>query len=467
MRRRRHVAIVGGGFSGVALAAQLLRGGDGALRATLLESGAQLGRGLAYSTANPAHLLNTRAERMSLFADDAAHFVRWNRARGREVSPTDFIARGVYGDYLEETLRTLAADVGTAAFSAQPSTEVTNVAPLPSGFAVTLDGGAVLHADEVVLATGHALPADPLARWLAPEDDRYLRDPWRDAERLDGIGRNERVLLLGTGLTMIDVALTLAGNGHSGEITAVSRRGLLPRVHGVSHEELPRDIADDLRNGLGQGNLRRAVRAVRRAAAGAVERGLHWQTVIDALRASTEPFWGALCAAGRRRFAQRLRPYWDVHRHRLPAATAERFERLRGAGRLRVRAGQLAGASAARRGIAVTVRERSAATTGRYDRIVNCTGPCFAKQTCRGLERRLLERGLLIPDPLGLGFVTAPDGRALGTDGTVTGLHLLGPACRSQRWEHTAVPELREQARSLAAALLRKDQRFSPPVRQR
>ena len=209
------------------------------------------------------------------------------------------------------------------------------------------------------------------------------------------------------------------------------------------------------------------MRAVRSAAAAAEERGLHWQTVIDALRASTEPFWGALCAADRRRFVHRLRPYWDVHRHRLPPATAERFAELRERrAAAHSRGPRSAAASVTERGIAVTVRERGGDATACYDWIVNCTGPCFAKPTLRGLERRLVERGLLIPDPLALGFVTTPDGRAFGVHGPAASLHVLGPACRSQRWEHTAVPELREQARALAAALLRKDQRASP-LRQR
>ncbi len=457
MRRRRHVAIVGGGFSGVALAAQLLRSGDGTLRATLLEAGERLGRGLAYSTTNPVHLLNTRAERMSLLGDDPTHFERWSRARGHAASATDFVARGLYGDYLEETLHTLAASAGAALFAAQPQTEVADVVPLSAGFAVALRGGAMLHADEVVLATGHALPAEP----------RYIRDPWRAGDRLDAIPRSGRVLLLGTGLTMIDVALTLARNGHHGDITAVSRRGLLPREHGAANEGLPRDIADNLLRGLRTGNLRRAVRAVRAAAAAAASRGLQWQTVIDARRASTEPFWGALCAADRRRFVQRLRPYWDVHRHRLPPATAERFANLREEGRLHVHAGRITGASATRRGIAVTVRTGRGELIRRYDWIVSCTGPCFTKHTCRGLERRLIDSGLLMPDPLGLGFVTTPDGRALGANGATTNQHVLGPACRSERWEHTAVPELREQSTALAASLLRERQRSAPPLRQR
>lgn len=468
MRRRRHVAIVGGGFSGVALAAQLLRDDDGTLRATLLESGDRLGRGLAYGTSNPSHLLNTRAERMSLFAEDGAHFVRWCRARGRYVEGTDFVPRSVYGDYLEETLDSLACGAERAAFAALLRTEVVDLEPLRGGFVVVLRGGALLHADEVVLATGHPRPANPLGRWLPDDAPRYIGDPWR-SEQLAAIGRNDRVLLLGTGLTMVDVALSLADNGHRGEITALSRRGLLPLPHDGAHAQLPRDVADRLRGELSRGNLRLAVRAVRAASAEVMRRGLHWQAVVDALRASTEPFWAALCAADRRRFVQHLRPYWDVHRHRLPPASAERLAALRDCGRLLVVSGRAQSAEFARRGIAITIRERGRAAprAARFDWIVNCTGPVFSRRTCRPLERRLQERGLLVADPLALGYLTTPAGLAFGAHGPVEGLHVLGPACRSRRWEHTAVPELREQARALAARLRLETQRLSPSLRQR
>jgi uncharacterized NAD(P)/FAD-binding protein YdhS len=98
------------------------------------------------------------------------------------------------------------------------------------------------------------------------------------------------------------------------------------------------------------------------------------------------------------------------------------------------------------RGASTPVRER-------YDWVINCTGSSFAEETARPLERRLLERGHLLPDPLSLGYATNDVGMAIGTRGPLDGLYLLGPACRPRWWEHTAVPELRAQAGHVAGDL--------------
>ena len=167
-----------------------------------------------------------------------------------------------------------------------------------------LDDGRALRADSVVLATGHPLPADPLARWLPSDAQRYVRDPWCTAA-LDGIGAEDSVLLLGTGLTMVDTALSLAARGHRGRIDALSRRGLLPRAHAPVVQLLPRDLHEELERGVARGNLRCALRAVRRAVAAAEARGLGWQCVIDALRSRTSALWDQLAAGDRRRFVER------------------------------------------------------------------------------------------------------------------------------------------------------------------
>ena len=103
------IAIVGGGASGALMAAHLLRGRPRNLAVTIIETRAELGRGLAYATDNPSHLLNVRAANMSAFADDPGHFARWLSTQRDAPAAADpefrFVSRGLYGRYLESLIR--------------------------------------------------------------------------------------------------------------------------------------------------------------------------------------------------------------------------------------------------------------------------------------------------------------------------------------------------------------------------
>src|SRR5512138_1194658 len=112
MSRPHHVVIIGGGFSGTALAVQLLRCGNARREITLIESRERLGRGIAYGTSLDAHVLNTRAGRMSLLPDDSEHFVNWLRRRGERASGGDFVSRRLYGEYVEETFLSALHEAG-------------------------------------------------------------------------------------------------------------------------------------------------------------------------------------------------------------------------------------------------------------------------------------------------------------------------------------------------------------------
>jgi uncharacterized NAD(P)/FAD-binding protein YdhS len=466
MREVGHLVIVGGGFSGVALAAELARR-DAGVRITIVEAGTRLGRGVAYGTSNPSHLLNTRADQMGLFADDPAHFLRWLRTRGRAAHGGDFVPRHLYGEYLEETL--LAVCTGTSrarlvvelAARATAVTRSTGAAVATDKLAVTLSDGRTLVADAVVLATGHPAPADPFGGTL--DGARcYLRDPWR-ADAIAGISREEQVLVIGTGLTAVDAVLALEAQGHRGPIHAVSRHGLLPRPHSARREMLPGDLQSALRIGCALGDLRTMVETLRRTIAAAAERGMGWQAVFDALRPMVPSVWADLCPRDRQRFVHSIRPFWDVHRHRLPHGQASRVAALQARGRLSVRAAHLLHAVNDGDSIAVDYALRGAgrAVRERYEWVINCTGSSFARQSRPPLEQDLVARGALLPDPLGLGYVTAANGSVVGAHGPVRQLYLIGPACRPYFWEHTAVPELRAQAAALAAELLQDEARLA------
>ncbi len=464
MREPEHVAIIGGGFSGVALAAELVRGGAG-LHVTLVEGGDRLGRGLAYGTPSASHQLNTRADQMGLFADDPMHFLNWQRARGRATHAADFVLRRDYGEYLERSLLAVCSSGSRAPLTVEMQTRATDLVRSADGFAVSLSDGRALLADTVVLATGHPPPADPFGGALRAAP-RYVRDPWRHDE-IAAIAPADSVLVIGTGLTAVDIVLELEQRGHRGPIHAVSRRGLLPRAHRARREALPADLQARLCAGFALNDLREMVATVRRVAVVAEQRGVGWQAVFDALRPMAPRIWGALCARDRQRFVRWLRPFWDVHRHRLPPGQAGRIAALRARGRLAVHAARLGSAVDCGDSIVAeyTRCARGKVVRERYGWVINCTGSSFAKSTSPPFERQLLERGLLLPDPLGLGYVTGTNGAVMSATGPVRGLFVLGPACRPHFWEHTAVPELRAQAAGLAAQLLERSEprAIAPP----
>lgn len=454
---RFHVVIAGGGFSGVALAAHLVRHGDRGMRITLVDAGERVGRGIAYATQVDDHLLNTRAADMSALEDEPDDFAWWLRRHGRARPDAEFVSRRCFGDYLEDKLveTSLRAAQHDIAFAAHTSTRVTDVMDGGDAFLVALADGRSIRCDAVVLATGHAPARDVLGRWLPRGHARWIRDPWQ-APKGGEIGRHDRVLMIGSGLTMIDKVLELEARGFEGTVHALSRRGLLPRAHRRRPEMLAAEVRRALLDHLSRArSLREMLRATRRAIAAAERSGSSWRPVVDALRPVTPALWARPPLADRKRFLDRLRPFWDIHRHRTSPRVGAVIDTLLKSGRLQVRSGRVCGAEGRERDIVVEQRLRGEQAPRRehYDWVVNCTGHELAGAE-RELEQRLRRRGLLVPDPLGIGWVSGRNGALPRADGSTRSLYLVGPGRRPADWESTAVPELRRQASELAAELV-------------
>lgn len=464
MLHRYHAVIIGGGFSGTALAIHLVRRGRRPLRVTLVEARERLGRGVAYGTNVDEHVLNTRPDAMSLFSDSPERFATWLDACGIHAADSEFVPRSVYGDYLEDSLIEALNDdseqkpESRVVFQAHTQTRAMSVVRRSGTFEVALEDGTSLSADTVVLATGNPGPADPLAFRCMADSRRYLRNAW-DQTRIEDVWPTDRVLILGTGLTMIDVVVSLHRQGHIGSVQAMSRRGLLPRAHEAVLSELPPDLRDGLRAAVVSaslsGSLPAIVRAVRRSIRQAAERGVGWHAVFDALRPITADLWKSLAGEERARFLRHVRPFWEVHRHRLAPGTARTIAGLQRAGKLAVSAGRVCRALATDKAIFVDCEIRGADRIrhDRFDWVINCTSPSFHLHES-ALHGQLIADGLLTPDPLGLGYATAGNGAAIGVNGRIEGLYLLGPACKARLWEQTAVPELRKQAERLATEIL-------------
>jgi uncharacterized NAD(P)/FAD-binding protein YdhS len=310
--------------------------------------------------------------------------------------------------------------------------------------------------DEVVMALGNFAPRPPGGTpeaWCGPG---VVRDPWA-AAALDGIPRDASLLLAGTGLTAYDVVLGLLDRGHEGAITMVSRRGLLPQPHREQETApaaglLPADVF------MAQDRVLEQLRGVRSLIRNAQAQGHDWRDVIGGLRPHTPRLWQQLDERGRRQFLRHLLPYWDTHRHRAAPDIYRRVRTAMDAGQVRVVAGRIEALEASAPGeVAVRWRARHAATssTMRVGAVVNCTGPSSdLRRVDDGLIACLREQGALKPDPLGLGLEIDAHYRVLRADGTPhPRLRYVGPLLKAQRWEATAVPELRMHARDLVQGL--------------
>lgn len=466
MQQRYHTVIIGGGFSGTALAIHLIRRAVRPLSVTLVEARERLGRGVAYGTNVDEHVLNTRPGAMSLFSDSPERFASWLERCGIQAADPEFVPRSVYGDYLEDSLIEAVNAVGESrvAFRAHTEVSAVSVARRFGTFEVVQDDGTTLSADTVVLATGNPGPADPPALRSIADSPRYVRNAW-DQGRIEDVWPTDRVLTLGTGLTMVDVVMSLHRQGHIGTVQAMSRRGLLPRAHATVESGLPPEVRGTLRAAAFSDSVSEIVRIVRRSVRQAAEQGVGWQAVFDALRPLTADLWKALHDEERARFLRHVRPFWEVHRHRLAPGAARTIAGLQRAGRLIISAGRVSRALATDKAIFVdcVLRGMDRTRHERFDWIINCTSPSFHLHES-DLHGQLIADGLLMPDPLGLGYATAGNGAAIGVDGRVEGLYLLGPACRARLWEQTAVPELRKQAEQLATEILARQSRRQRPL---
>lgn len=454
------IAVIGAGFSGALTAINLLRLAHGRpVRVVLLNRSGRMARGVAYGTSSAEHLLNVPAGNMSAMADDPDDFLRYCRWADPSVTPASFVRRAQYGAYLEALVE--AAEFGAprhASLERWVGEAVDLEAPAPGRpGAVYLADGRRIDADHVVLAFGHFAPADPAA---LPErlrtSARYVRDPWA-AGALGGIGGDEPVLLLGSGLTALDVVLALAARGHRGPVTLVSRRGLLPAAHREQRGRYDEAAALALAGEMAAG-ARGGLKALRRAMRLHEAQGGDWRDVMAAVRPHLPALWQRLPPWERRRFVQRLQPYWDAARHRCAPLSHARFEALRAEGRVRLRPGRLLAVHERRDGLEVELQPRDGGASLRLTtaHIVNCTGPTADLTRGGGpLVGRLLARGWLQPDELGLGVAVDEQGALVDRQGRASAwLHYVGPLLRARDWEATAVPELRVHARRLAERLL-------------
>lgn len=452
--RPNHVIVIGGGASGVLAAAHLLRQSHGQLRVTIIEGRHMLGCGVAYSTEDPGHLLNTRVANMSAYPDAPDHFVRWLQQRqpGQKDVSDSFVSRKLYGEYMSGLLTPWRqAEEGLLSCIRQTCQRLDD---LPNGVAVHLDDGRVVLGDIAILATGHALPqADPAG---------LVTGAWQAVAPL---AKSDRVVVIGSGLSMVDHAISFLKSGHKGKIIVVSRRSQLPKEHAkgtalnISADQVPLGapiswLMSWLRN------------QVKLAEAD----GGTWRDVVDGLRPHLRQIWRALPTVERKRFLRHGASWWEVHRHRLPPESAALLQSALDKGQIRlVSAFFLRGQLSEGGQLQAVVRQRGsdAETQISAARIIDCRGIRHdPEKHATPLIADLLEQGAARLDPLRLGLDVSENCELVDSQGVPNPrIYTMGPVSRAAFWEITAIPDIRDQARWLAEKIIANTSKPSQPRR--
>jgi len=440
----RRIAVLGAGFSGTMVAVHLLAQTGTPVDVSLVERTGRWARGVAYGTHDPSHLLNVPAAKMSAFTSRPDHFAYWLQERPERLagrSPTAaaamFASRMLYGQYLEGLLREAQEHGPTGTRLTEYADEAVGIECAHSGVTVRLASGRCLEADRVVLALGN-FPSGAGSVW--------------DQGALEHVRGGDDLLILGSGLTMVDTVITLKERGHTGRIHVISRRGLLPQTFAPIVSCQPALIPDE-----GQPLLKQ-VKRLRAEIRSAAAQGTNWQSVFASLRQTTPELWHALPPAERARFLRHLKAHWDTHRHQMSPEIGEKIHSWIARGELSVVAARLVSTCSAGGGFQATIRRRGRQEleTIAIRHVINCTG---VEGDFRRLAHPLIEslrsQGLIRPDPLGLGFETSAEGRVKDAAGTPSDLLLaIGSVRRGDLWESVAVPELRGQAEQLARIAL-------------
>ena len=445
MTDRPTVAVIGAGFSGVLTALRLLLTPDGP-NVRLIERGPRFARGAAYSTGSPHHLLNVRATNMSAFVEQPSHFLEWLGATDTGVPV--FVTRDQYGQYLQSLLREATSGADSHRLVLEHD-DARSLERRGERWAIGLGVGKVLIADAVVLAIGNLPPRVPeAADAQVIASRRYVAQPWTWAG--PDLAPPGDVLLLGTGLTAVDVALSVGAARADAKITALSRHGLLPRDHAAQ----PGADGIGRRGALAPppGSPLALLRQLRR------QSKHDWRAALDDLRPNVQGIWRRWSVPERQQFVRHLKPWWDVHRHRMAPQVATRIEALQETGGLRVEAGRLVNLRLRRDGVEAswTARHNGEIETRRFDLVVNCVGPRGdLERSADPLIDNLFNGGLVRADACRLGIDVDTRSRVLGVGGEATpDLFAVGPISQGQYCESSSVPDIRVQAAECAEAII-------------
>ncbi len=447
----RKIVIIGGGLSGTLAAVNLLQFST-ETEITLLEKNPErLGRGVAYHHDFTHQPLNVIAAGMSLFNGRPLDFVDWlteNHFRYNhlvpKVQPDVFVPRKIYGDYIIENLELMHHRYkGRLQIRID---EAISMRENENGHLIRLESGVEILANDVILALGNFPPADLFEEHNSMnEDPRYFSIPWMD-RIYSNINGDENILLVGTGLTAVDVVLGLKMRGFKGKVKMISRRGKLPLPHDLSAKPIQLEYPGHLHPRDTWFWIKEKIRE---------NKNVPWTAVMDGLRPITQRIWLEWTPVEKKYFLRRLRPFWEIARHRIPEASSRILGDLIQNGQIEIGKGMVKQTRSLTEGIEIEYGFENENRKGIFQKLINCTGPESNYRKVKfPVIRDLMQQGKVVSDELGLGINCTPDGKILNAFGEeVNGLWCMGPMRKAVLWETTALKEIREQAMALVSAI--------------
>jgi uncharacterized NAD(P)/FAD-binding protein YdhS len=460
---KHSVVIIGGGFAGAVTAIKLLDQAAVPLSITIIERREELGRGVAYSTTDPVHLVNGPADIFSLYPDDMQHLSRWLAANGPENGwqPPDNIGassppRYLYGTYVRSEIQRAVSQARFGSTLHHVRASAASLVSAPHRIRVTTTDGGVIEADEAVLALGVFQPRPAAREAAVARHPLFSANPW-DGVALDRLTASREILIVGASLSMVDAIASLEARGYRGRYRVISRRGQF--VEG-------RRDAEPLRDFLAEGPLPATARALlsrvkaeRRAIAAA---GGDWQSLPLAIRPHILPLWQKADDQERRRFARHLRAFWDVTAHRSAPESNKVIERVLAEGRLSQTRARLAGLAVDKKGISATLVANGESEKTVFGGVIDCRGHQLHdwRQISDPFVRQLVASGEVRPHSTAFGIDATPEGDVIDDEGRVhRNLSAIGHPLRGVAWESSSITEQRTQAIALAGRILSK---FTP-----
>lgn len=450
---RPSVVVIGGGFTGAALAFQLSQlTKHQSIKITVIEPRDALGQGAAYGTIDPSHRINVPASRMTFHPGNDEHFQNWLVAHqqiDRDASTSDgriFAQRQTFGHYVSSEIAPLIENGRIEHLHAKAM----GATRYHGQWHVTSDNGIEISADVMVLATTHPKPSPPRQiDGLVQVHEKYIDDPVR-AGALAAVGQDDKVLIIGAGLTSADIVASLSAKKHRGHIQVISRRGLRSRGHADVMPEPYGEFIDPPSQTAGH-----LLRRIRSTISAAKTDGVSWHAVLDRVRSQGTDIWAHLSISERRRLVRHLRPFWDVHRFRIAPQVEAVLDQKVSDGTLSFNAASLRQVSLDDDGkFIVTIKKRysTEVETHIFDAIINATGPGHsAILTSQSLMSGLAARGYIALDRVGLGLEVDEFSRAIAAGGAVSpSVYIAGPLARGQFGELMGLPQVTEHAHFVA-----------------